>query len=179
MKSICCLLLIVLCFPSLVTAQTEEDSKAILKTLESWNQGWAKKDAELAIQDYADNVDWTNAFGDRFQNRDDLKKGLEYIFSLDFVMAGSSGHNEFEDISFLTPDLALLRSKLVRSGQKTSEGEKMPDRHIHHLRVLKRSDGKWRIVSHLISQSHPKGLKPTKKDEDSSKIKEKDENKTK
>ena len=102
--------------------------------------------------------DWTNAFGDRFQDRDSLQKGLKFIFSLDFVVAGTSGQNEFEDVTFLTPDIALLRSKLVRTGQKTSTGKAMPDRHVHHLRVLKRQEGKWQIVSHLISQSHPKGL---------------------
>ena len=179
MKTYFYALIFVLCSSSFVTAQTDADSKAILKTLDSWNQGWAKKDAALAIQDYAENVDWTNAFGDRFQSRDDLKKGLEFIFRLDFVMAGTSGRNEFEDVTFLTPDVALLRSKLVRTGQKTSEGEKMPDRHIHHLRVLKRRDGKWQSVSHIISQSQPKGLEPNKKDKDSTGIKEEDEKKKK
>lgn len=158
MKIFCLALVFLLLVHNLVVAQTEADSKAIIKTLESWNQGWAKKDAALAVQDYANDVDWTNAFGDRFQRRDELRKGLEFIFSLDFVMAGVSGKNEFEDVIFLAPDIALLRSKLVRTGQKTSAGEKMPDRQIHHLRALKRRNGTWKIVSHLISQSHPKGL---------------------
>lgn len=151
-------LVFALCVHNLAVAQTEADSEAIIKTLDSWNQGWAKKNATLAVQDYAKDVDWTNAFGDRFQGRDELQKGLDFIFSLDFVMAGVSGKNEFEDVVFLAPDIALLRSKLVRTGQKTSTGEKMPDRQIHHLRVLKQRDGRWEIVSHLISQSHPKGL---------------------
>jgi predicted TIM-barrel fold metal-dependent hydrolase len=77
-------------------------------------------------------------------------------------MAGNSGGNEFENVTFLTPDVAMLRSKLVRAGQKTSTGETMPDRHIHHLRVPQRRAGKWQIVSHLISQSHEKS-KPTDK----------------
>jgi uncharacterized protein (TIGR02246 family) len=151
------LLLVIIWIPGKACAQSMSDSAAVLKTLESWNQGWAKADADLAIQDYADDVDWTNAFGDRLQGRDALKKGLEFIFRLDFVMAGNSGSNEFEDVTFLSPDLALLRSKLVRKGQKTSAGQVMPDRHIHHLRVLQRRNGKWLIVSHLISQSQEKG----------------------
>ncbi len=144
-------------------AQTETDTKAIKQTLDSWNKGWAQNNALLAIQDYSEDVDWTNAFGDRFKSRKELKKGLEYIFSLDFVMAGDSGENEFEDVTFLTPDVALLRSKLVRRGQKTRSGEVMPDRHAHHLRVLKRVDGQWKIVSHLISQSHEKSMTRNKK----------------
>ena len=139
-------------------AQSDDDVLAIKKTLDSWNRGWAEKDAKRAVQDYASNADWTNAFGDRFQSRDDLQKGLEFIFSLDFVMAGTSGKNEFEDVTFLAGDIALLRSKLVRKGQKTAEGKLMPDRHVHHLRVLKKSEGQWKIVSHLISQAQPKTM---------------------
>lgn len=156
MRTCSVLLFAVLFIPNTARSQTDADSAAVLKTLESWNHGWAQADAGLAVQDYAIDADWTNAFGDRFQGRDALKKGLEFIFGLDFVMAGDSGGNEFEDVTFLTPDVALLRSKLVRAGQKTSTGKTMPDRHIHHLRVIQRREGKWQIVSHLISQAHEK-----------------------
>lgn len=151
------LLVLAMCATSY--GQTADDIKAVKKTLDSWNEGWAKKNVALAIQDYAVDVDWTNAFGDRFEGREKLKRGLEFIFSLDFVMAGTSGKNEFEDVRFLSKDIALLRSKLVRKGQKSAQGKILPDRHINHLRVLKRIDGKWKITSHLISQAQPKTLK--------------------
>ncbi len=135
-------------------AQAERD--AVVATLDSWNRGWAEVDVELAIADYAEDCDWTNAFGDRFQGKDELREGLTFIFGLPFVMAGDSAGNEYEDVRFLAPDIALLRSQLVRAGQQTSEGTRMLDRHIHHLRVLERQDGRWRIVSHLISQAQVK-----------------------
>ncbi len=137
-------------------SQTEPDSAAVLNTLDSWNRGWAEKNADLAVQDYAEDADWTNAFGDRFQGREALRKGLKYIFSLAFVMAGDSGGSEFADVTVLQPDVVLIRSKLVRVGQQTSDGKRMPDRHINHLRVLHHRDGEWQIVSHLISQAHEK-----------------------
>lgn len=138
------------------SAQSEADRDAILATLDSWNEGWKNRDATLAVQDYAKDADWTNAFGDRFQGREELRQGLEFIFSLDFVMAGDSQGNEFEDVAFLSPEVALLRSKLVRKGQQFQSGETMPDRHVNHLRVLQKRDGKWLIVSHLISQAREK-----------------------
>lgn len=138
------------------TRNDVDDRLAVLGTLESWNRGWAEADASLAVEDYAEDADWTNAFGDRFQGRVELEKGLEFIFSLGFVMAGESSSNEFADVTFPAPDIALIRSKLVRAGQKRSDGTVMPDRHIHHLRVLRRDDDRWLIVSHLISQSHEK-----------------------
>lgn len=142
-----------------VTAPTfneERERAAVLATLDSWNQGWSQRDASLAVADYAEDTDWTNAFGDRFEGRDALEDGLAFIFSLDFVMAGDSEANEYADVRFLDENTALIRSKLVRAGQQFSTGETMPDRHVNHLRVLEKRDGRWYIVSHLISQAQPK-----------------------
>jgi uncharacterized protein (TIGR02246 family) len=138
-----------------VTA-SEVDEALILETLESWAQGWAHRNAEMAVSDYAEDTDWTNAFGDRFEGKEALRKGLEYIFSLDFVMAGESEGHEFDDISFLSNNVAVVRSKLVRVNQLTSTDQFMPDRHINHLRVYERRGGQWLIVSHMISQQQPR-----------------------
>ena len=136
---------------------TEEERQAVLKTLDSWNEGWRTRDAAMAVEDYADDCDWTNAFGDRFRGKEQLKEGLTFIFGLDFVMAGESEENAFEDVTFLSPEVALIRSKLVRVGQETGTGEPMADRHINQLRVLQKREGRWFIVSHLISQAKEKG----------------------
>lgn len=157
MKYIAAIAAAFLCLPFAAHAQTEADKTAILATLQSWNEGWAEKDVDKAIEAYAEDTDWTNAFGDRFEGREALRKGLAFIFSLDFVMAGDSQTNEFEDVTFLAPDIALLRSKLVRTGQQFPDGAMRPDRHIHHLRVYEKRDGAWLIVSHLISQAQTKG----------------------
>ncbi|MDJ0654321.1 MAG: SgcJ/EcaC family oxidoreductase [Xanthomonadales bacterium] len=150
------LLLALLYVSAPVLAQTEKDREDVLRIFDSWNQGWANRDVELAVQDYADDADWTNAFGDRFQGKPALTEGLRLIFGLDFVMAGDSAQNEYQDVRFLGPDTAVVRSKLVRSGQQRSTGELMADRHINHLRVLEKRAGRWLIVSHLISQAHEK-----------------------
>jgi len=135
----------------------QEEREAVLKTLDSWEEGWKTKNAALAVRDYADDCDWTNAFGDRFEGKEALEKGLAFIFNLDFVMAGQDEGNNFEDVTFLTPEVALIRSTLVRVGQETGSGEVMADRRINHLRVLQKRHGRWIIVSHLISQAKEKG----------------------
>ena len=135
----------------------EAEREAVLKTLQSWNEGWRVRDAALAVADYAEDTDWTNAFGDRFQSRQELQNGLEFIFGLEFVMAGASAGNTYQDVRFLTPEVAIIRSQLIRSGQKTDSGQDMRDRRINHLRVLEKRNGRWVIVSHLISQAKEKG----------------------
>lgn len=156
MKALTVAVLMAALWSSACAAQSKADEEAILQTFNSWNQGWAESNAALAVSDYADDADWTNAFGDRFEGQAALQDGLEFIFSLGFVMAGDSAGNEFADIRFLGPDVALVRSKLVRSEQQTSTGVVMPDRHINHLRVYEKREGRWLIVSHLISQAQEK-----------------------
>ncbi|MDF1799960.1 MAG: SgcJ/EcaC family oxidoreductase [Planctomycetota bacterium] len=153
-STIATILALLACSCATVRDDAEASAAAeVLATLESWSHGWAEADAAIAVQDYAEDADWTNAFGDRFQGRAALREGLEFIFSLGFVMAGESSGNQFAEVTFVTPDVALVRSKLIRVGQEQSDGSLMPDRHINHLRVLHRRDGRWLIVSHLISQA--------------------------
>jgi ketosteroid isomerase-like protein len=69
----------------------------------------------------------------------------------------------FHDLTFLSPDIALLRSKTIVEGQLRADGEPMGDRHNDHLRVFQRRDGRWVIVSHLISQANKKVSQANKK----------------
>ncbi len=156
MKPAMLILVAVALWPIDSRAQSDADRDAIMKTFDSWNQGWAQANADLAVQDYSEDTDWTNAFGDRFVGRKQLREGLAHIFSLGFVMAGTSADNDFTDIAFLSSDIAIVRSKLIRTGQETSSGELMRDRHINHLRVYQKRDGRWLIVSHMISQAQEK-----------------------
>ncbi|MEL7269824.1 MAG: hypothetical protein AAGL34_09630 [Bacteroidota bacterium] len=128
-----------------------EDKKKILQAIENGLLGWEQKNVELATKDYAEKTDWTNAFGDRYQSREELKEFFGFLFKLSTVMAGKTEHIN-HDITFLSSDIALVRSKSKRVGQKLEDGTPHGDRNITHLRVFEKQDGTWRIVSHLIAQ---------------------------
>lgn len=136
-------------------AQSQPDRQAILLTIDNYNKGWETRNVALVIKDYADSIDWTNAFGDRVRTKKELDNLLSEIFSLDFVMSGRQNNTEHE-LTFLSADIALVRSNNLRKGQRFSSGELMPDRDINHLRVYEKIDGEWKIVSHMISQAHVK-----------------------
>ena len=131
------------------------ESERIIRTIENWNEGWDKKDVELAISDYSEDTDWTNAFGDRMQSKSELRELLKEIFAMDFVMEGTDNYQN-DDVQFLTDNFALLRSINIRKGQKWSDGTLMNDRYIHHLRVYKKINNEWKIISHMISQANEK-----------------------
>lgn len=131
------------------------ESEKIIRTIDNWNEGWDKKDVELAISDYSEDTDWTNAFGDRMQSKSELRALLKEIFAMDFVMEGIDDYQN-DDVQFLTDNIALLRSTNIRTGQKWSDGTVMNDRYIHHLRVYQKINNEWKITDHMISQAQEK-----------------------
>lgn len=50
MKTLFLLIAVLLLLPATAYSQTDDDTAAVLKTLQSWNRGWAESDATLAVQ---------------------------------------------------------------------------------------------------------------------------------
>ncbi|NAY93362.1 SgcJ/EcaC family oxidoreductase [Muricauda sp. JGD-17] len=133
----------------------DSDKEKINRTIAEWDKAWETKDLELAIAHYADKTDWTNAFGDRTQSKQELEELLDFIFGLDFVMTGENDYGT-NDITFLNDSIATVRSTNIRKNQEWPDGSKMEDRHINHLRVYKKIEEDWFITNHMISQAWPK-----------------------
>lgn len=131
------------------------DRTAIADVIRYYDQSWDTKNVEGVLKGYTETIDWTNAFGDRVQGKDELRALLNTIFSLDFVMSGSNNYQDPE-ITFLDDDSAIVRSVNIRKGQQWPNGTPMADRIINHLRVFEKSDGKWLCSHHMISQAHDK-----------------------
>ena len=147
--------ILLLFFSISLKAQNAGDRKQINNIISDISEGWKKKDVDLTVAHYAEDVDWTNAFGDRMQSKNDLKALLTRIYSMDFVMKGNS-KKQYDDINFLSPEIAVVRSKTIVKGQEWGDGTKMKDRNNHHLMVFQKSEGVWKIHSHLISQAWTK-----------------------
>jgi len=149
------LILSLFCIAVIGSAQDDSDIKAIKESINRYDQGWDAKDIDLVLSDYDDNIDWTNAFGDRTQGKAELRTLLETIFSLDFVMSGKNNYQD-PDIKFPKSNVALARSVNIRTGQQWPDGRPMNDRINNHLRVYQKIDGDWKIIHHIISQAHDK-----------------------
>lgn len=133
-------------------ATSKRDQALIEQVIEKWNRAWETKDAKLAAQDYSDDAEWTNAFGMKRTGRAEIEKILAEVFSLPFVMAGKS-NTVAQSVRFIKPDVALVATHVERTGQRTASGEELGVRQTSHLRVLMKSQGGWKIVSHLISDA--------------------------
>jgi uncharacterized protein (TIGR02246 family) len=129
-----------------------EDRRAIFKAVENWRTAWERSDPGLATRDYAEDADWTNAFGVTCNSRAELESTLAHIFSLPYVMVGRD-RIVGQEIRCVRPDVVLVRTRVERSGQLTPSGEPLGTRHTTHLRVFARNELGWKIVSHLISDA--------------------------
>ena len=134
------------------TTSGPADQKAIERAIENWNTGWRTKDPALATRDYSEDADWTNAFGMTRNGRVEIQKMMEEVFQLPFVMRAESEVVD-QKIRFVRPDVALVTTTIERRGQMTPSGESLGIRNTYHLRVFVRSNGRWQIVSHLISDA--------------------------
>ena len=136
------------------------DRAAAIERIESivddWNRAWAVEDPVLAASGYADDAQFTNAFGFHRTGRAAIEEYLAEVFAMDFVMAGDS-REVFREIDFLTPDVALVRSRVERTGQTTSDGDSLGVRRTSHLRAFQVRRGEWKLVSHLISDARATG----------------------
>jgi uncharacterized protein (TIGR02246 family) len=129
-----------------------EDRLAVEKAVENWMSSWELKDARLAAQDYAEDADWTNVFGVTCKGRAEIEATVGEIFSLPYVMAGRD-RVVGQEVRFVGRDVALAKTRVERIGQLTASGEPLGIRHTSHLRVFQRTEGGWKIVSHLISDA--------------------------
>jgi uncharacterized protein (TIGR02246 family) len=125
------------------------DEAAIKQIIASWDQGWKDFDAALATRDYAQDADWTNAFGLARKGQPEILKFLTAFYKSPAARGRKSTPSK-TTIRFLRPDIAVASSYRETVGQKTASGAEYPTRKTHDQRVFVRDKGKWSITSHLI-----------------------------
>jgi uncharacterized protein (TIGR02246 family) len=128
------------------------ERESIEQIIEDWRAGWELGDPRLAARAYADDADWTNAFGVTRRGRAAIEAALSEMFSKTHVMAGRDTVVGVE-VRLVRRDVAVARTRVERTGQLTRSGEPMGTRQTTHLRVLEHSEAGWRIISHLISDA--------------------------
>ena len=146
------LILVVTCSASGQSRMPKGDQAQIEQVVENWYKAWQTKDSKLAAQDYSDDADWTNAFGMKRKGRAEIEKILAEVFALPFVMAGQDKVVE-QSVRSIKPDVALVITRVERVGQRIPSGGELGTRQTSHLRVLVKSKGRWKIISHLVSDA--------------------------
>lgn len=142
--------------PHEVLSQTNQqaDVAAVREIVDHWQKAWDTFDASVLAGDYAEDADWMNSFG--VKNRGSAKVVSFLAVALKSPEVASR-HTVWDEprIRFLRPDVAIVYRDYQTVGQKTPAGKHMPRRNSHSTWVLSKENGKWHIVSQVISDDKP------------------------
>jgi len=127
----------------------ESEEAAVGEVLMRLGQAFARGDTAGIGELYAEDADWTNAFGTSRHGRDAIVDYLEKLFADKRFAAGRLRGRPEGSIRFLGHAVAVAKTYAEREGQETVEGGTLPVRRNHSLKVLEKRDGHWRIVSEM------------------------------
>jgi uncharacterized protein (TIGR02246 family) len=125
------------------------DQAAVGEVLMKLAAGFRGLDASGLDEIYADDADWTNAFGTTKHGRDEIVAYLEVLFADEHFGAGRLVGPPQVSVRFLGDDVAVVKTYIEREGQETVAGAQLPIRRNHSLKVLERRHGRWLIVSEM------------------------------
>jgi uncharacterized protein (TIGR02246 family) len=133
-----------------VTAmEREEDEKAIQQIVENWINGWASCDAQLAVEGFAEDIEWLNSFGVKKKGSEETKKFLDWVFSLPNAKERKNSET-ITSVKFIRPEVAVVYSDFHVELQRYLTGEEMADRDGHAIRIFVKEEEKWQMVSMLM-----------------------------
>src|SRR5438874_2047140 len=140
-------LALAICVPLVAAA---DDKDAVTSVVERNIAAFRDFDAGRVSDTYADDADWTNAFGVRRRGRADIREFLTNLFARpQFRTRAQSGPSEMS-VRFAGPDVAIVQTFAEIVGQRGPNNEELPPRKLHRLMVLTKNAGEWLIVSESV-----------------------------
>jgi uncharacterized protein (TIGR02246 family) len=128
-----------------------DETAAIEELLTRVGQGYATLDAGLVASAYSDHADWTNAFGQYREGRDQIREYLTGVFQTEGFRAGQQAGAPEVSVRPIRPGVVVVRLRSERLEQRTLEsGRVIPRRRIHQMMVLVKEDGRWLIEAELV-----------------------------
>jgi uncharacterized protein (TIGR02246 family) len=107
------------------------------------------RDARPLASIYAEDADWTNAFGTTLKGRQQIIDYLTGLFADPHFGAGQAGPPQVF-IRPVTSDVIVVKTYIEIEGQRALDGTALPTRRNHSLKVMQRQpEGEWLIVSDI------------------------------
>jgi uncharacterized protein (TIGR02246 family) len=132
-----------------MTADRSESERRIWEQVMKVAMAFRTLDPEGLGAVYAEDADWTNAFGTTLTGREQIVDHLRRLFADERFAAGELVGEPQARLRWVGEDVAVVKTYLERRGQRTVEGGELPIRRNHSIKVLQRQGGEWLIVSDL------------------------------
>jgi uncharacterized protein (TIGR02246 family) len=142
-------------FTSAVTvgAQTKADEEAIRRLPLAFSEAWAKHDGHALAQVMAEEGDFVSVGATWFHGRRDFETYHTRVLSGRFK---NSTLTPLETaVSFLRPDLAIVRWSWSVETDKNTDGSPRPKRFGLMTMLAERRDGKWLVIAAQNTNSAP------------------------
>jgi uncharacterized protein (TIGR02246 family) len=132
-----------------MSAQADDIPTAIGKVLRVLGTSFMVRDARPLMGIYAEDADWTNAFGTTLKGRRKIVDYLTDLFADPHFGAGQAGPPQVS-IRLVTPDVVAVKTYIEIEGQQALDGTTLATRRNYSLKVLQRQpEGQWMIVSDI------------------------------
>jgi uncharacterized protein (TIGR02246 family) len=129
--------------------RTDDPAAAVEAPLLALGAAFRQRDARLLESVYADDADWTNAFGTTLRGRREIVAYLSGMFADPHFDAGTPGRPQVS-VRPVTDDVVVVKTVVDIEGQQRADGTPLGTRHNYSLKVLQRQPGgTWLIVSEM------------------------------
>lgn len=132
-----------------MAAQADDISTAIGNVLQVLRTSFTMRDARPLLGIYAEDADWTNAFGTTLRGRQQI---VDYLTGLFADRHFGAGQARLPQVSIrpVAPDVVVVKTYIEIEGQQALDGTPLPTRRNHSLKVIQRQpEGQWLIVSDI------------------------------
>jgi ketosteroid isomerase-like protein len=146
-------------------AADDRDSEAIFNLMRRFGQAWGSQDVDGLMTVYAEDAEWTNAFGDVRRGHDELREQFTWLFKR-FESGEDAGDEEEtqEDEStepemkrgsislrYLGDDAAVFHTYTESNWGVNRDGDGL--RRVYVSYVLEKKDGAWLIAHQTITDA--------------------------
>jgi uncharacterized protein (TIGR02246 family) len=120
----------------------EEARKAITKVLKAHEENWNRHDMDAwADAILHEDSDWVNWRGGYWHGKSEIREGHRAIHKAHYKNSVLSPQR-IEDLTFITPEIALAHVRSELSGDERAAGKTFPYR---KTILFTKQNGKWRI----------------------------------
>ncbi len=132
-----------------MSAPANDIPTGIGNVLQILGTSFRTRDARPLLGIYAEDDDWTNAFGTTLKGRQQIVDYLTGLFADPHFGAGQAGQPQVS-IRPVTSDVVVVKTYMEIEGQQAVDGTTLPTRRNHSLKVIQRqTDREWLIVSDI------------------------------
>jgi uncharacterized protein (TIGR02246 family) len=123
------------------------DEQAIRDIEDRFNTAWNAHDPDTIAESLADDAQFITVNGAWTTSRAGFRDLMQRLHGPNGPFRSSTRRSPEMRVTFLTPDIAILHTRFWIKGEVMHDALSQEDRESVGTRVLRKIDGRWRIVA--------------------------------